>query len=757
MAELTYPLQFFESHRITLPEGGVFYDAEGLPVIEDTLESVMRKMGAPQVAAKAKATSSGVLINGRVYPGVKMKESTHHFTRHHGKPVLSRHPIDSRDHPERVGRITSAEYIQTWTDKLWMTDFKSPKPNGHPGSGHIILGTLISGQENVERVMDKRDLTLSVGFTPTAFFCSICGHDWVADGGPCGHEPLKVYELDSAKRKGVYLCFGITGHLLYDHVANVNFPADPTARFLSASFQDAAESMDYLTSRAVESYQSQLAGFVLTDASNNRALELQLDAPPSPAYEAPNRKDEAQLSVAVEVDLGQDAYKETPMKPETTTATPPAQTDDVKPDEAAATDAQVTDVTEGGQTQDSAGAWTLPDPVDGHTHGVAALDDQGNGRTTMDAGKDMPAHDHEIKYGRVKPYSGGSDNDSEAAYVSRHPHTYFYDAEGKPAVKFVDETNDVDGKPQFTDEQDHAAAAQTTDQGEVDCVDGCTFDFQADDLEQEFVLSDELEDAVEQMGAPEMADMIEETDLHTSGQLTDAPLTAAQRKKIPTRLFCGPNRTFPAHDKARVRNGLSRLPQAKNFSSAEKARILSCLKRRAKALGIEVSGTDGAQIQNPVLMDGPDQAILKTLGRDIETKGVQIGQLQSSLDERTKEVEALNTKLQDAETQNIKMLIDQIITSKFALRKPDMVACKTQEDIQKVRDELAQRSVDSLSDFARELQLELASGGGAGAIVSPAATPPESGVGSLGAAPTPQAGEDGRTLADQTLERFKRQ
>ena len=336
----------------------------------------------------------------------------------------------------------------------------------------------------------------------------------------------------------------------------------------------------------------------------------------------------------------------------------------------------------------------------------------------------------------MKPRSGGEGDDQ---YVSRHPHTFFFDADGKPAMKMVDETNDVDGKPQLTDEQD----------------DSCEFDFAATDVTQEFALTDELEDAIESLGPDEMTDMLEEHDLHAAGQLSDAPLTAAQRRKIPSRLFCGPNRTFPAHDKARVRNGLSRLPQAKNFTSSQKARILTCLKRRAKALGIEVSGTDGAQTKAEVLMDGPDQAILKTLGKDIETKTVEIGQLKSSLDEKSKELVATSTQLQDAETANIKLLVDNIITAKLSLNKPDMADCKTQEDIQKVRDELAQRSVDSLNDFARELQIELAGGGGAGALVSPATKPPESEVGALGAAPSPKVGEDSRTLADESLERLR--
>jgi hypothetical protein len=68
-----------------------------------------------------------------------------------------------------------------------------------------------------------------------------------------------------------------------------------------------------------------------------------------------------------------------------------------------------------------------------------------------------------------------------------------------------------------------------------------------------------------------------------------AKLTTKTRNALPTTAFCGPDRSFPAHDAAHVRNGLARLKNS-NFSDAVKARIHACLVRRAKKYGIEVSG-----------------------------------------------------------------------------------------------------------------------------------------------------------------------
>jgi len=62
-------------------------------------------------------------------------------------------------------------------------------------------------------------------------------------------------------------------------------------------------------------------------------------------------------------------------------------------------------------------------------------------------------------------------------------------------------------------------------------------------------------------------------------------LTAAQREKLPVNGFCGPNRSFPAHDKAHVLAGLQLLGTAK-LSDDAKAKIKSSLYRKGKIFGI---------------------------------------------------------------------------------------------------------------------------------------------------------------------------
>lgn len=66
---------------------------------------------------------------------------------------------------------------------------------------------------------------------------------------------------------------------------------------------------------------------------------------------------------------------------------------------------------------------------------------------------------------------------------------------------------------------------------------------------------------------------------------TDAKLSTEQRTKLPGTAFCGPNRSFPAHDKAHVTAGLRLLNKAK-VSDSVKAKIKACLYRKGKKYGI---------------------------------------------------------------------------------------------------------------------------------------------------------------------------
>jgi len=70
----------------------------------------------------------------------------------------------------------------------------------------------------------------------------------------------------------------------------------------------------------------------------------------------------------------------------------------------------------------------------------------------------------------------------------------------------------------------------------------------------------------------------------------EAVLSYKKRQKLPSSAFCGPNRTYPAHDAKHVRNAIARLGTFGNRLPPEtRRRIFACLKRRAKRYGIEIS------------------------------------------------------------------------------------------------------------------------------------------------------------------------
>lgn len=72
----------------------------------------------------------------------------------------------------------------------------------------------------------------------------------------------------------------------------------------------------------------------------------------------------------------------------------------------------------------------------------------------------------------------------------------------------------------------------------------------------------------------------------------EAVLTYQARKDLPASAFCGPDKSYPAHDAAHVKNGLARLSQfGHRLNAAVRARIHACLVRRAKRFGVEVSET----------------------------------------------------------------------------------------------------------------------------------------------------------------------
>lgn len=71
----------------------------------------------------------------------------------------------------------------------------------------------------------------------------------------------------------------------------------------------------------------------------------------------------------------------------------------------------------------------------------------------------------------------------------------------------------------------------------------------------------------------------------------EAVLKYKERKKLPSRVFCGPSRSYPAHDAKHVANTFARLSQfGGRLGKSVVAKIHGCLVRKAKRFGVEHKG-----------------------------------------------------------------------------------------------------------------------------------------------------------------------
>lgn len=196
----------------------------------DILDSKDQNKG---IRIKIEATHSGI-VNGnkKFYLPVGMKAGTDSFVKPYPKPVTVNH--DQYSSP--LGRITEASYISYniggQIDSLrprGISDSKSMSKirefiksstyqmDGYKGLGHIQLIAEINDKDAIQKIVDKRYLTVSIGGGTNAMYCSICGVDNKRKS--CDHYPGQIYDGEE--------CFFVSGDLMdFDHVSYVNSPAD---------------------------------------------------------------------------------------------------------------------------------------------------------------------------------------------------------------------------------------------------------------------------------------------------------------------------------------------------------------------------------------------------------------------------------------------------------------------------------------------------------------------------------------------------
>jgi hypothetical protein len=149
----------------------------------------------------------------------------------------------------------------------------------------------------------------------------------------------------------------------------------------------------------------------------------------------------------------------------------------------------------------------------------------------------------------------------------------------------------------------------------------------------------------------------------------ESSLSSAQRKKLPGSVFCGPNRSFPAHDREHILQGLRTVGRYKGPGSKEK--IKQALLRKGKKYGIGAQEFEGKALFGvyPIQIETPEGIFQPFFVHDkasCEAMLEEVSAFVSSLDEATIQQIALLAKEEGAlETAVSISLIDEEAKESF--------------------------------------------------------------------------------------------
>jgi len=230
--------------------------------VKDYYNNLQIGQVARPLQVKFAATHAGKVTrkNGLYLPH-EMRTGVPSWTDQYAKPILLHH----EDHDDPIGRVAFARYVdismgirnsyekrgQDLTNvnriglrvldalvggnlsfkesidvvtRYLINDQTLLEDPDYEGLGFIELTTHITDVDAIQKFLDGRYLTGSVGATTNKAVCSICRKDWAGDDGQCEHRPGGVYE----GKKAVL----IAGKLSYDEYSVVNRPADRHSRVI---------------------------------------------------------------------------------------------------------------------------------------------------------------------------------------------------------------------------------------------------------------------------------------------------------------------------------------------------------------------------------------------------------------------------------------------------------------------------------------------------------------------------------------------
>lgn len=223
-----------------------------------TVNSGTSQQARTGLVIKIAATHAGLVTrNNGFYMPDKMRAAVSTWTDHYPKPIQLHHNDSPGDSHDPVGRVIAARYVDTsgpvverfqnsvlrdsynnqvghadkkfwdrfisdktsFIDKLQMIKVMDSVLNDahYQGVGYIELTANITDPDAIQKILDGRYATGSVGAVSDKAVCSVCNTDWLEEEH-CGHRPGRLY--DGKK------CIVVTGNLEYDEYSFVNTPAD---------------------------------------------------------------------------------------------------------------------------------------------------------------------------------------------------------------------------------------------------------------------------------------------------------------------------------------------------------------------------------------------------------------------------------------------------------------------------------------------------------------------------------------------------
>jgi len=161
-------------------------------------QGVSKSKAIINLKSKIDASRTGSLVNGRVYKARMMDKSVDKWVTPYKKPVLPHHD----QYRDAIGRVDAASFDSFIEEDQWdfdhiLIDLANGETQGK-GSGRLLLDARIIDTDAIDKVLDGRYSTVSIGFMTDYMKCSICGADWKGATflSPCDHRIGQFYKID---------------------------------------------------------------------------------------------------------------------------------------------------------------------------------------------------------------------------------------------------------------------------------------------------------------------------------------------------------------------------------------------------------------------------------------------------------------------------------------------------------------------------------------------------------------------------------